>query len=108
MHPLYMIYFLRHIVNKVCGTEEKDLTFRSMLGMINIGIQTGSGRLCIRIYNQSERMVYFMKSLNKVLTIIGCVTAVIGTVAVVVAVLSYFDRKKQDAELEEYLEGSIQ
>lgn len=49
-----------------------------------------------------------MKSLNKVLTIIGCITAIIGAAAAVVAVLSYFDKKKQDAELEEYLEGSIQ
>lgn len=49
-----------------------------------------------------------MKSLNKVLTVIGCVTAILGAVTAVVAVLSYFDKKKQDEELEEYLEGSIQ
>ena len=46
-----------------------------------------------------------MKCLNKVLTIIGCITA---AVAVVTAVLNYFKEKKENAELEAYLEGSIQ
>ncbi len=42
-----------------------------------------------------------MKCLNKVLTIIGCITAAF-------AVLNYFKEKKENAELEAYLEGSIQ
>ena len=58
--------------------------------------------------NREERMVYFMKCLNKVLTIIGCITAIVGVVAAAFAVLSYFDKKKEDAELEADLEGSIQ
>ena len=49
-----------------------------------------------------------MKCLNKVLTIIGCITAIVAVVAAAFAVFSYFDKKKQDAELEEYLEGAIQ
>lgn len=49
-----------------------------------------------------------MKGLNKVLTIIGCITAIVAVVAAAFAVFSYFDKKKQDAELEEYLEGAIQ
>lgn len=58
--------------------------------------------------SRSERMVYFMKCLNKVLTIIGCITAIVAVAAAAFAVLSYFDKKKEDAELEEYLEGAIQ
>ena len=49
-----------------------------------------------------------MKCLNKVLTIIGCITAIVAVVAAAFAEFSYFDKKKQDAELEEYLEGAIQ
>ena len=49
-----------------------------------------------------------MKCLNKVLTIIGCITAIVAVVAAAFAVFSYFDKKMQDAELEEYLEGAIQ
>ena len=49
-----------------------------------------------------------MTCLNKVLTIIGCITAIVAVVAAAFAVFSYFDKKKQDAELEEYLEGAIQ
>lgn len=49
-----------------------------------------------------------MKCLNKVLTIIGCITAIVAVVAAAFAVFSYFEKKKQDAELEEYLEGAIQ
>ena len=49
-----------------------------------------------------------MKCLNKVLTIIGCITAIVAVVAAAFAVFSYFDKKKQDAELEQYLEGAIQ
>ena len=49
-----------------------------------------------------------MKCLNKVLTIIGCITAIVAVVAAAFAVFSYFVKKKQDAELEEYLEGAIQ
>ena len=49
-----------------------------------------------------------MKCLNKVLTIIGCITAIVAVVAAAFAVFSYFDKKKQDAELEEYLEVAIQ
>ena len=49
-----------------------------------------------------------MKCLNKVLTIIGCITAIVAVVAAAFAVFSYFDKKKQDTELEEYLEGAIQ
>ena len=49
-----------------------------------------------------------MKCLNKVLTIIGCITAIVAVVAAAFAVFSYFDKKKQDAELEEYLGGAIQ
>ena len=43
-------------------------------------------------------MVSIMKNLNKIFAIVGCITAV----------LNYFEKKKQDAELEEYLEGAIQ
>ena len=46
-----------------------------------------------------------MKCLNKVLTIIGCITAAVAVIAAAFAVFSYFDKKRQDEELEEYLEG---
>ena len=36
-----------------------------------------------------------MKCLNKVLTIIGCITAIVAVVAAAFAVFSYFDKKKQ-------------
>ena len=49
---------------------------------------------------------FIMKCLNKVLTIIGCITAAVVTAAF--AVLNYFKEKKENAELEAYLEGSIQ
>ena len=49
---------------------------------------------------------FIMKCLNKVLTIIGCITAAVATAAF--AVLNYFKEKKENAELEAYLEGSIQ
>ena len=49
-----------------------------------------------------------MKCLNKVLTIIGCITAIVAVVAAALAVFSYFDKQKHDAELEEYLEGASQ
>lgn len=42
------------------------------------------------------------------MTVIGCITAAIALIAAVTAVLSYFDKKKEDEELEEYLEGAIQ
>lgn len=49
-----------------------------------------------------------MKNMNKIFAIIGCVTAVVAAIVAAAAVLNYFEKKKQDAELEEYLEGSIQ
>ena len=49
-----------------------------------------------------------MKCLNKVLTIIGCITAAVAVVTAAFAVLNYFKEKKDNAELEAYLEGSIQ
>ena len=47
-----------------------------------------------------------MKCLNKVLTIIGCITAAVAVVTAAFAVLNYFKEKKENAELEAYLEGS--
>ena len=49
-----------------------------------------------------------MKCLNKVLTIIGCITAAVAVVTAACAVQNYFTEKKEHAELEAYLEGSIQ
>ena len=46
--------------------------------------------------------------MNKVLTIIGCITAAVAVVTAAFAVLNYFKEKKENAELEAYLEGSIQ
>lgn len=51
---------------------------------------------------------FIMKCLNKVLTIIGCITAAVAVVTAAFAVLNYFKEKKENAELEAYLEGSIQ
>ena len=48
-----------------------------------------------------------MKCLNKVLTIIGCITAAVAVVTAAFAVLNYFKEKKENAELEAYLEGQI-
>ena len=50
---------------------------------------------------------FIMKCLNKVLTIIGCITAAVAVVTAAFAVLNYFKEKKENAELEAYLEGSI-
>ena len=44
-----------------------------------------------------------MKCLNKVLTIIGCITAAVAVVTAAFAVLNYFKEKKENAELEAYL-----
>ena len=44
----------------------------------------------------------------KLLTIIGCITAAVAVVTAAFAVLNYFKEKKENAELEAYLEGSIQ
>ena len=49
-----------------------------------------------------------MKNLNKIFAIVGCITAVVAAIVAAAAVLNYFEKKKQDAELEEYLEGAIQ
>ena len=49
-----------------------------------------------------------MNKMAKLFTIIGCITAIAAAIVAAAAVLNYFDQKKQDAELEEYLEGSIQ
>ena len=47
---------------------------------------------------------FIMKCLNKVLTIIGCITAAVAVVTAAFAVLNYFKEKKENAELEAYLE----
>ena len=39
-----------------------------------------------------------MKCLNKVLTIIGCITAAVAVVTAAFAVLNYFKEKKENAE----------
>ena len=44
-----------------------------------------------------------MKCLNKVLTIIGCITAAVAVVTAAFAVLNYLTENKQYAELEAYL-----
>lgn len=62
----------------------------------------------LEVKRHAERTDLFMKCLNKVLTIIGCITAAVAVIAAAFAVFSYFDKKRQDEELEEYLEGSIQ
>ena len=49
-----------------------------------------------------------MKNMNKLFAIIGCVTAVIAAIVAVAAVLNHLEKKKEDAELEEYLEAAIQ
>ncbi len=49
-----------------------------------------------------------MNKMAKIFTIIGCITAVVASIVAAAAVLNYFDKKKQDAELEAYLEGAIQ
>ena len=49
-----------------------------------------------------------MKSLDKLLMIIGILTTVLALFATVATVLSVLNRRKEDAELEEYLEGAIQ
>ena len=49
-----------------------------------------------------------MKCLNKVLTILGCITSSVAVFTAAFAVLNYFKEKKENAELEAYLEGSIQ
>lgn len=50
----------------------------------------------------------FMNKMTKIFTIIGCITAIVASIVAAAAVLNYFDKKKQDAELEAYLEGAIQ
>ncbi len=49
-----------------------------------------------------------MKSLDKLLMIIGIITTVLAMAATIAAVLTVLNRQKEDAELEEYLEGAIQ
>lgn len=49
-----------------------------------------------------------MKNMTRLFTIIGCITAIVASIVAAAAVLNYFEKKKQDAELEEYLEAAIQ
>ncbi len=49
-----------------------------------------------------------MKNMTRLFTIIGCITAIVASIVAAAAVLNYFEKKRQDAELEEYLEGVIQ
>ena len=49
-----------------------------------------------------------MKNMTRLFTIIGCITAIVAPIVAAAAVLNYFEKKKQDAELEEYLEAAIQ
>ena len=49
-----------------------------------------------------------MKNMTRLFTIIGCITAIVASIVAAAAVLNYFDKKKQDAELEEYLEAAVQ
>ncbi len=48
------------------------------------------------------------KSTTKYVIIVSIVSAVAAVVAAVTAFLVYFDKKKDEAELERYLEESIQ
>ena len=94
-------------VNKVCVTQEKDLTFRAILGMIEADIRPGlRGRVRRNLSVGKDEI--FMKNMNKLFAIIGCVTAVIAAIVAVAAVLNHLEKKKEDAELEEYLEAAIQ
>ena len=94
-------------VNKVCAAHEKDLTFRAVLGMIETDIRFGySGRIRRNLLVGKDEI--FMKNMNKLFAIIGCITAVIAAVVAVAAVLNHLEKKKEDAELEEYLEAAIQ
>lgn len=49
-----------------------------------------------------------MKCVSKLMTILGCITAIVAAIVAAGAVLSYLDKKKEDEELDRYLEGSIQ
>lgn len=49
-----------------------------------------------------------MTKMAKIFTIVGSITAIVAAIVAAAAVLNYFDKKKQDAELEAYLEGAIQ
>lgn len=85
------------------------MTFRRNLGMIKV-IKIAEVRQCtVSFHMLANRKGWFiMKCLNKVLTIIGCITAAVAVVTAAFAVLNYFKEKKENAELEAYLEGSIQ
>lgn len=49
-----------------------------------------------------------MKKGNKIALLIGLLSAVAAVVAAVTAILVYLDKKKQDEDLEHYLDCSIQ
>ena len=49
-----------------------------------------------------------MKTLDRVLIIIGCLTAILALAASVAAVLVFLNKQREDEELERYLEGAIQ
>ena len=86
--------------------EELKWNFRSLLSArpkLTIHLNTTClRRICAAHFKP------IMKCLNKVLTIIGCITAAVAVVTAAFAVLNYFKEKKENAELEAYLEGSIQ
>ena len=85
------------------------MTFRRNLGMIKV-IKIAQVRQCTVSFRMlaNRKGWFIMKCLNKVLTIIGCITAAVAVVTAAFAVLNYFKEKKENAELEAYLEGSIQ
>lgn len=49
-----------------------------------------------------------MKTLDRILIIIGCVTAILALAASVAAVLAFLTKQREDEELEQYLECAIQ
>ena len=85
------------------------MTFHRNLGMIKV-IKIAKVRQCTVSFRMlaNRKGWFIMKCLNKVLTIIGCITAAVAVVTAAFAVLNYFKEKKENAELEAYLEGSIQ
>ena len=85
------------------------MTFRRNLVMIKV-IKIAQSETVYGLFRMlaNRKGWFIMKCLNKVLTIIGCITAAVAVVTAAFAVLNYFKEKKENAELEAYLEGSIQ
>ena len=96
----------KKVYRKFTGSGGKNIDFLRDLGYDKSGKQKRPGAPDLKAAGGKDET--YMKSLDKLLMIIGIITTVLAMAATIAAVLTVLNRQKEDAELEEYLEGAIQ